>query len=146
MSGISLEDPPSGGRQRAIVLVWNDIAGWLEYLRPAFVSGAIETCNTECIFTNDRSLLPRADGVMFHGPTLKMRDALPRSKPHGVNYVFANLEPTTYRPVQSLLRNKQLMSQFDLRMTYERDSDVPLGYVGSSSTSRYFRAPKPTFQ
>ncbi|CAM9591945.1 unnamed protein product, partial [Scytosiphon promiscuus] len=146
MSGFNLDDPPSGGRQRAIVVVWNEIGGWLEYLRPTFVSGAIETCGTECIFTNDRSLLTRADGVFFHAPTFKMRDAFPKVKPPGVDYVFANLEPTTYRPVESLLRNKQVMSQFDLKMTYERDSDVPLGYVGSSSTARYFKAPKIAFQ
>ncbi|CAN0414723.1 unnamed protein product, partial [Ectocarpus sp. 13 AM-2016] len=38
------------------------------------------------------------------------------------------------------------MSKFDLSMTYERNSDVPLGYVGSSSTSRYFKAPKASFK
>lgn len=56
-----------------------------------------------------QSLLPMADGVLFHGPTLKMRDAFPKVKPPGVDYVFANLEPTTYRNVQSLLRNTQVL-------------------------------------
>lgn len=38
------------------------------------------------------------------------------------------------------------MSKFDITMTYERSSDVPLGYVGSSPTSRYFDSPKATFE
>ena len=38
------------------------------------------------------------------------------------------------------------MSKFDLTMTYERSSDVPLGYVGDWPSSRYFDAPKPSFK
>ncbi|CAM9232300.1 unnamed protein product [Ectocarpus sp. 6 AP-2014] len=146
MNGFSLEDPPSRGRNRAIVVVWNNINGWLDYLRPSFVNDARDICATECVFTNDRSLLPRADGVLFHLPTFKKKDGFPKQKPPAADYVFANLEPTTYENVQPLLRDKQFMSKFDLSMTYERNSDVPLGYVGSSSTSRYFKAPKASFK
>ncbi|CAN0117222.1 unnamed protein product, partial [Ectocarpus fasciculatus] len=93
-----------------------------------------------------QSLLPRADGVLFHIPTFNTRDGFPKQKPPAADYVYANLEPTTYKVVQPLLRDKEFMSKFDLSMTYERNSDVPLGYVGSSSTSRYFKAPKASFK
>eukprot|EP00752_Nemacystus_decipiens_P011501 g10213.t1 len=147
MNGFSFEDPPTRGRDRAVVVVWSNIRGWLDYLRPSFANNAREACPTECVFTSDRSLLSQADGVLFHGPTFQnRRDGFPRVKPPGVNYVFVNLEPRTYKPVQKLLRDHQLMSKFDLTMTYERSSDVPLGYVGDWPSSRYFDAPKPSFK
>eukprot|EP00903_Cladosiphon_okamuranus_P021514 g19778.t1 len=146
MNGFSLDDPPTRGRDRAIVVVWNDIRGWLDYLRPSFATEARETCPTECVFTNDRSLVSEADGVFFHASTFQKRDGFPRVKPPGAEYVFVNLEPRTYRPVKALLRDKQLMSKFDLTMTYERSSDIPLGYVGDWPTSMYFEAPKPSFK
>eukprot|EP00904_Undaria_pinnatifida_P003174 jgi/Undpi1/12858/HiC_scaffold_7.g02525.m1 len=143
--GFSMGDAPTGGRKRAVVVVWNKIQGWLEYLRPEFVKAARETCPTECVFTDDKDLIPQSNGVLFHAPTHDKRD-FPHTKPKGVSYVFVNLEPTTYKPVQALTKDKKLMSKFDITMTYERSSDVPLGYVGSSPTSRYFDSPKATFE
>ncbi|CAN0427305.1 unnamed protein product, partial [Pylaiella littoralis] len=147
MGGFSLDNPPSRGRDRAIVVVWNKIEGWVDYLRPSFVADARETCSTECVFTSDRALLPTADAVFFHAPNYyKERDGFPRNKRPGTDYVFVNLEPTTYKEVRRVTRDKELMSKFDLTMTYERSSDIPLGYVGSAPTSTYFKAPKTSFQ
>ena len=38
------------------------------------------------------------------------------------------------------------MSHFDLTMTYERSSDVPLTYVGGATTARYFNSPLVAFE
>lgn len=40
----------------------------------------------------------------------------------------------------------QCMSHFDLTMTHARSSDVPLTYVGGTTTDRYFNSPKATFE
>ncbi|CAM9976405.1 unnamed protein product [Ascophyllum nodosum] len=143
--GFSLEDPPTGGRSRAIVLVWNKVAGWLNFLTPDFVKAARETCPTECVFTNEQAVLQKANGVLFHGPTHTQK-SFPIAKPFGAKYIWVNLEPTTYAPIRNLLKDSKYMSRFDLTMTYQRSSDVPVGYVGSNPASYYFNAPKRPFQ
>lgn len=58
-----------------------------------------------------QSLLPEADGVLFHGPTFEKRDGFPRAKPPGADYVFVNLEPSTDRRLQLLLRDQRVSSK-----------------------------------
>lgn len=55
-----------------------------------------------------QSLVSQADGVLFHASTFQKRDGFPKVKPPRADYVFVNLEPRTYRPVKTLLRDDRV--------------------------------------
>lgn len=82
-------------KPRVTVLVWNQINGYVDWLRHDFLNDARTKCSTECHFTVDRGLLNEADGVLFHGPNHHAHD-FPPSKPEGQKWVFMTLEQPHY--------------------------------------------------
>jgi hypothetical protein len=78
-----------------------------------------------CRMSTDRRDLAAADAVVFHLPT--MLEAFPEKHP-GQIWVAWTLESDVNYPRQ---RDPQFMAQFDLRMSYHLDADVPTPYIGS---------------
>jgi len=76
-----------------------------------------------CDLTSDTSLSPIADAVVFHIPTTPTRIPLPKMP--GQTWVAWCMESDSNYPQ---LADARFMSQFDLTMTYRRDSDVVTGY------------------
>jgi hypothetical protein len=77
------------------VLVWNNINGFVDWLRDDFLTDARTKCSTECIFTSDRGQLQNAQGVLFHGPNHFSGD-FPGQKPDGQKWIFMSLEQPHY--------------------------------------------------
>lgn len=73
-------------------------------------------------FSSDPAELLTADAVVFHVPTLWR---LPRQKPDGQLWVAWSMESVVNEP---RLRDARFLARFDLTMTYELSSDVPLPY------------------
>jgi len=73
--------------------------------------------------TSDRSRLADAAAVLFHLPTLR---ALPARKPPGQLWVAYSQECDLHHAPQ---RDPELLARFDLSMTYQLDSDVPVPYL-----------------
>lgn len=82
----------------------------------------------DCQISNDRSLLPCADAVVFHLPSLPVElftgPGLPR--PPGQRWVALSMECESHYPQMA---DAAFMAAFDLRMTYQLDSDVPVTYL-----------------
>jgi hypothetical protein len=82
----------------------------------------------DCVMSTDRALLPSADAVVFHLPSLPVElftgDELPR--PPGQRWVAWSMECTNHYPQMA---DAAFMAAFDLRMTYQLDSDVPITYL-----------------
>ncbi|KAF0287356.1 Galactoside 3(4)-L-fucosyltransferase [Amphibalanus amphitrite] len=76
-----------------------------------------------CHGTGDRSLLARADAVLFHGRLLKIADLPPRRRPEQT-FVFVLRES----PQSTHLPLKKLDGFFNMTMTYSRDADVVFPY------------------
>jgi Glycosyltransferase family 10 (fucosyltransferase) C-term/Fucosyltransferase, N-terminal len=74
-------------------------------------------------FSSDPAELLTADAVVFHVPTLWR---LPRRKPEGQLWVAWSMESAVNEP---RLRDGRFLARFDLTMTYELSSDVPLPYA-----------------
>lgn len=74
-------------------------------------------------FTSDPRALADADAVVFHVPTMRR---LPRRKPAGQLWVAWSLESKVNYPE---LAEPAVRERFDVTMTYERTSDVPLSYA-----------------
>lgn len=92
-------------------------------------------CAVPCSFTTDRARLRDADAVVFHVPTLQ--EPLPTVKPRGQHWVAWSMESEVTTPV---LADPGFMQQFDLTMTYRRDADVWVPYLGAG-TIRALQAP-----
>lgn len=71
---------------------------------------------------SDRRQFPNADIVIFHIPAIARIPA----KLKGQLWVAVSMESDVNYP---MLRDCELMSQFDYTMTYRRDSDFPLLYL-----------------
>jgi hypothetical protein len=97
-------------KPRVTVLVWNQINGYVDWLRQEFLNDARTKCSTECHFTADRGLLNEADGVLFHGPNHYAHD-FPPSKPEGQKWVFMTLEQPHY------FKDPGLLSESRRRLT-----------------------------
>ena len=118
-----LRDPSSRAPRRRIkVVVYNKIAGYLDWLRQDFVSAAQHKCSTECIFTNNRRQMGDAQGILFHAKTHSAGD-FPGSKPRNAKYMLVSLEQERYAP---LLKNPGYVRKFDYVMTYDLDSTLPM--------------------
>lgn len=109
-------------RRRVEVVIWNKIRGFLDWLRPDFVSSARERCATECVVSSNRQRLSKADGVIFHAKTHTPAD-FPRRKPPGSQYLLVSLEQEKYAP---LLRQRNYLSRFDGIMTFNLNSTLPM--------------------
>lgn len=77
-----------------------------------------------CEITTDVRRLSEAHAVVFHIPTMP---SLRRVKKFpGQLWVGMSMESDVYYPLQA---DEKFMSQFDLRMTYHLDSDIPATYL-----------------
>jgi hypothetical protein len=79
----------------------------------------------------DRALLPEADLVLFHIPSLRPPIDIPRYP--GQRWVAYSMESEANYP---LLAYDGFMRQFDLTMTYQRSSDVWTPYFGRRMAER----------
>ena len=77
----------------------------------------------DCSVSTDPSLLPAADAVVFHVPTMPL--PIPFRKARGQTWVAWSAESEAIYPV---LADRRVMRRFDLTVTYRRDADVVLGY------------------
>jgi hypothetical protein len=85
----------------------------------------LDGCPGRCQMLFDPALLPEADVVIFHIPSLSL-PIRARKRP-GQRWVAWSMESDVNYP---LLANTAFMRQFDLTMTYRRDSDVWNPYFG----------------
>lgn len=85
------------------------------YTSPAV---ALRGCPESCRVVDDLRLLPGADAVVFHIPTLH-RDPLPEKRRNQI-WVAASAESDVNYP---RLADPAFISQFDYTMTYRRDAD-----------------------
>lgn len=123
-------------RRRVEVVIWNRIRGFLDWLRPDFVSEAREKCSTECIFTGDQSRVSAADGVVFHAKTHRPND-FPTTR-QNQEYMIVSLEQEKYAP---MLKKPNYMAKFDATMTFDLDSTLPMITVHPHWTAaHYFEA------
>jgi hypothetical protein len=77
-----------------------------------------------CLITTDRSRLEQATAVVFHLPELD-QIKLPRKR-SGQMWVAWSMECHLHRPWST---DRRFMALFDLTMTYEFNSDVPVPYI-----------------
>jgi hypothetical protein len=86
---------------------------------------SIDGCPGRCRVMSDPALLTEADVVVFHIPTLLPPIRVPRYP--GQRWVGWSMESDVNYPQ---LASTEFMRQFDLTMTYRRDSDVWNPYFG----------------
>jgi hypothetical protein len=89
------------------------------------VPESLAGCPGRCRLEFDPRLLPEADVIVFHIPTLIPPIRVPKYP--GQIWVGWSMESDVNYP---LLSRKSFMRQFDLTMTYRRDSDVWTPYFG----------------
>jgi len=116
-------------------------------------------CPLNCNYTQDRDMLNQSSAVIFHLPTfwtgsvnnylklgpdgevypeqLREFPNFPPYKLKGQKWVIFSMEPEGY---YHNLINKEYMDQFDLKMTYFQDSDIPALFM-SGKPGAYFGAP-----
>ncbi len=102
-----------------LILLWNP-PPW------GPVPGPIAEGPVPAVLTRDRALLPAADAVVFHLPTLGPVLRLPR--PAGQRWVAWSMESEAMYPQ---LADAAFMAAFDVTMTYRLDADVPVLYAGT---------------
>ena len=136
-----LKKPGAAPRRRVTVVVWNKIRGFLDWLRPDFVKDARSKCSTECIFTDSKSSMSQAQGVLFHAKTHSMAD-FPRSKANpSQKYMMVSLEQPAYAP---LMKKQAYLNKFDYLMTYDLDtSAVPIITIHPHYSAREYFDAKP---
>ncbi len=86
--------------------------------------GGFETHHVEdiCTITTDRTSLTEADVVVFHIPDFH---TFPSFKKAEQLWVAVSVESEANYPLQCI---PEFMEQFDLRMTFRQNSDVPVFY------------------
>lgn len=120
--------PTSPSQTQTLLLIW---------MWPFGLNFALESCSSQfqiegCQLTDDRSLLDKAHGVLFHhadiNEDLSNMPTLPR--PHFQKWVWMNMES----PSNSALKT-HLKDVFNLTTSYRRDSDVTVPYGQISERS-----------
>jgi alpha-1,3-fucosyltransferase 10 len=129
-----VKQPGSGADKSAkiSILFWEE--GAVHWLGKHML-GQAPGCPIFCNYTMDKSLLPEVDAVLFHVPTY---NSLPPQKYGSQKYVMFSMESEEY---YTILKNPDLMRNFDLTMTYKLTSDVPAVYFSSNET-RYLTPPQ----
>jgi len=74
--------------------------------------------------TTDHAYLGDADAVIFHMPSLRGNEKI--RKPQGQLWVFWSMECEAHHP---LLSHPEVLSLFDIFMTYKSESDVQVPYL-----------------
>lgn len=129
---LSLVDEDESINETRIILFWVPYYNRDDYYF-GFGQGPFlrRSCSvTNCITTNDRSLVSDADAVVFHMRNINVFD-LPPIRHQRQRWVFYLYEPPPHTNVDL----KQFRNFFNWTMTYRRDSDVPytFTYVPKSS-------------
>ncbi len=110
-----------------IILAWNSFYKSKTFGLRGFGQAPFEKCPvSNCEFTNNKIYFPNASAVVYHSKYIK---ATPRRKHPGQLYVFFLRESPRYSHPRS--------NQFNLTMTYRRDSDIPV------PVSEIYRKPIP---
>jgi hypothetical protein len=91
-----------------------------------------------CELTTDRRRLREATAVVFHLPDTP--DLTGVEKAPGQKWVAWSMECEVHDP---RMRNPAFLKQFDLTMTYRRDSDVPVPYCGPELAEALRMPPRP---
>lgn len=89
-------------------------------------------------FTSDRSLIPEADALWFHGPSITQ---LPRKDPTQ-KWILMSMENGERYPA---LNDLKVLSMFDLQMTYRLDADIPCLYPNWHDYQGFTDFPQSTF-
>ena len=88
-----------------------------------------------CHISTDRSLMTKADAVVFHLPSLSVSLFSDGSlqRPVGQRWVAWSMESENHYPQMA---DSEFMAAFDLRMTYRLNSDVPVTYLPLNFSTR----------
>lgn len=116
-------------RAQPLIVFYNSMFG--EWPDPA-----CGQCQPPGRYSADQALLSEADAIVFHLPTLGGAPDVPA----GPLRVAWSLESDITVPA---MRDADFMAQFDLSMTYRRDSSVWMPYVGPVSLPAMLAAPRP---
>lgn len=138
--------PPSSlPRKKITILLYDNFRGYTDWMRPEdFVKKARDECSTECIVTEDKDALIRADGVLFHAQTHNTGAFPARRGKQGQKFVIVTLEVMKNQAV--FQNDPNFMKKFDYTATYELNSTVPVITVhGQYQASYYHEAEKLTF-
>jgi hypothetical protein len=98
---------------------------------------SLPDCPWPCELTRDRSRLPDARIVVVHIPTLRGPLALNRRP--GQKWVAWSMESDVNYPA---LADPAFLGQFDLTMTYRRDSNVWVPYFGAGTLRELAEPPR----
>ncbi len=110
-----------------IILAWNSFYKSRDYRMGGFGRAPFAQCPVNnCEFTNNKIYFPNSSAVVFHSK--HMRQTPPRRHP-GQLYVFFLRESPSYSHPRA--------NQYNLTMTYRRDSDIPV------PVNEMFRKPIP---
>ena len=109
-------------RPLVTVLVWDKVAGYLNWGNDWFKRAAAEKCSTRCVLKDDHAALPDADVIMFHAPT---HTGLlpPRPRQRSVVYALLSMEQPRY--ARYLSDKAFLAKNFDLLATYSQQDLYP---------------------
>ena len=89
-------------------------------------------------FSYDISRTAEADAIWFHAPSIRN---LPK-KIEGQKWIIMSMESAANYP---FLRDKKIMSLFDIQMTYRLDSDVPVPYCKTQLYNDFLDLPVLSF-
>jgi alpha-1,3-fucosyltransferase 10 len=107
------------------------------FYNPMFARSAGDLpVHPDCAFSYDRTRLPEADAVIIHVPTLSAPWEVPKFP--GQLWVAWSMESTANYPA---LASDAIMSAFDIRMTYERRSEVWVSYAPGDLRAAATRPP-----
>jgi hypothetical protein len=121
-------NPPIDPTKEIITIVASDnIRGYLNWLQTWFRDAGRTHCTTQCIITDDRSKLNKADVVLFHAPTHGKIPMPPRRQDkdgrNSAIYAFLSMEQPKY--AKYLADKKYLSRRFDLLLTYSLNTYYP---------------------
>ena len=97
------------------------------------------TIRLQCDIQGDASSATTADGLWYHLPSIQNPDQVQRHHPKQVRAGFS-MESNVYYGQQN---NPDLMKEFEIKMTYELDSDVITTYFWDDPT--FHQPPKVSF-
>jgi hypothetical protein len=101
------------------------------------VPASLDGCPARCRLVFDPRLLPEVDVVVFHIPTVIPPIRVPKYPRQ--RWVGWSMESDVNYP---LLSSPAFMRQFDLTMTYRRDSDIWTPYFGPRMLDRLLGPPR----
>lgn len=99
---------------------------------------SLPDCPWPCRLLFDPARLPEADVVVFHIPTLQ--DTIDVEERPGQLWVAWSMESDANYPC---LADPAFLQQFDLTMTYRRDADVWVPFLGPDTLVQMRAAPQP---